>query len=126
MAAVTHDSHGHHEAHGHHDHHDHGHHEESFVSKYIFSEDHKMIGKQFLITATFMGIVAMLLSILFRIQLAWPGERYGVWFLEHVIVLVLLSFFYNHVCVFVYRDRTSYGGMDSLSSTFSFTTINFW
>jgi cytochrome c oxidase subunit 1 len=33
-----------------------------------------MMGKQFLITATFMGIVAMLLSILFRIQLAWPGE----------------------------------------------------
>lgn len=66
MAAVA------HEAHGHHD--DHGHHEESFVSKYIFSQDHKMIGKQFLMTATFMGVVAMLLSILFRIQLAWPGE----------------------------------------------------
>ncbi|GAB5417445.1 MAG: cbb3-type cytochrome c oxidase subunit I [Crocinitomicaceae bacterium] len=61
-----------HEAHGHHD--DHGHHEESFVSKYIFSQDHKMIGKQFLMTAVFMGVVAMLLSILFRIQLAWPGE----------------------------------------------------
>jgi cytochrome c oxidase subunit 1 len=61
-----------HEAHGHHD--DHGHHEESFVSKYIFSQDHKMIGKQFLMTAVFMGVVAMLLSLLFRIQIAWPGE----------------------------------------------------
>ena len=60
------------EAHGHNDSHDH--HEESFVSKYIFSQDHKMIGKQFLMTAIFMGVVAMLLSILFRIQLAWPGE----------------------------------------------------
>ena len=58
---------------GHH-HDEHHHHEEHFVSKYIFSQDHKMIGKQFLITAVFMGIVAMLLSILFRIQLAWPGE----------------------------------------------------
>ncbi|TNE72574.1 MAG: cytochrome c oxidase subunit I [Bacteroidetes bacterium] len=66
MAAVA------HEAHGHHD--DHGHHEEHFVSKYIFSQDHKMIGKQFLMTAVFMGLIAMLLSILFRIQLAWPGE----------------------------------------------------
>lgn len=66
MAAVA------HEAHGHHD--DHGHHEENFVSKYIFSQDHKMIGKQFLMTAVFMGVIAMLLSILFRIQLAWPGE----------------------------------------------------
>jgi len=69
MSALTHDNHGHHSAHDHHDHH-----EESFVSKYIFSQDHKMIGKQFLITAIFMGLVAMLLSILFRIQLAWPGE----------------------------------------------------
>ncbi|PHR27060.1 MAG: cytochrome c oxidase subunit I [Fluviicola sp.] len=65
MAAVAHDAHGHD---------DHGHHEESFVSKYIFSQDHKMISKQFLMTAVFMGVVAMLLSILFRIQLAWPGE----------------------------------------------------
>jgi cytochrome c oxidase subunit I len=72
MAAVAHEAHGHHDSHGHHD--DHAHHEEGFVSKYIFSQDHKMIGKQFLMTATFMGIVAMLLSILFRIQLAWPGE----------------------------------------------------
>jgi cytochrome c oxidase subunit 1 len=71
MSAVAHEPHGHHDAHGHHDH---GHHEESFVSKYIFSQDHKMIGKQFLVTAIFMGVVAMLLSILFRIQLAWPGE----------------------------------------------------
>lgn len=61
-------------SHGNHDHHDHDHHEEGFVSKYIFSQDHKMIGKQFLITAVFMGVLAMLLSILFRIQLAWPGE----------------------------------------------------
>lgn len=64
MAAVAHEA-----------HHGHDHHEESFVSKYIFSQDHKMIGKQFLMTAVFMGLVAMMLSILFRIQLAWPGEE---------------------------------------------------
>ncbi len=64
-----------HEAHGHHgDQHHHEHHDEGFVSKYIFSMDHKMISKQYLLTAIFMGVVAMLLSILFRIQLAWPGE----------------------------------------------------
>jgi cytochrome c oxidase subunit I len=71
MSAIAHEAHGHHDSHGHDDH---GHHEEGFVSKYIFSQDHKMIGKQFLLTAIFMGIVAMLLSILFRIQIAWPGE----------------------------------------------------
>ena len=69
MSAITHDTHGHHDSHDHHDHH-----EETFISKYVFSQDHKMIGKQFLITAVFMGLVAMLLSLLFRIQLAWPGE----------------------------------------------------
>ncbi len=72
MSAITHEAHGHHDSHGHSG--DHGHHEESFVSKYIFSQDHKMIGKQFLITAIFMGVVAMLLSIMFRIQISWPGE----------------------------------------------------
>lgn len=53
---------------------DHDHHEEGFISKYIFSYDHKMISKQYLITAIVMGSVAMLLSVFFRIQLAWPGE----------------------------------------------------
>ena len=72
MSAISHEAHGNHDSHGHSE--DHGHHEESFVSKYIFSQDHKMISKQFLLTAVFMGVVAMLLSILFRIQIAWPGE----------------------------------------------------
>ena len=66
MASTAHEEHGHGHDHGG----DHHHHEEHFVSKYIFSQDHKMIGKQFLMTAVFMGVVAMLLSILFRIQLA--------------------------------------------------------
>jgi cytochrome c oxidase subunit 1 len=61
-----------------HDHEHVHHHEESFVSKYIFSQDHKMISKQFLITAIFMGIIAMMLSIFFRLQLAWPGESFGI------------------------------------------------
>src|SRR5690606_36343178 len=58
---------------------DHGHHhEESFVSKYVFSQDHKMISKQFLITAIFMAIVGMMLSVFFRLQLAWPGESFSI------------------------------------------------
>ena len=59
------------------------HHNETFISKYIFSIDHKMIAKQFLITGMFMGIVGMLMSILFRLQLSNPGESFAVleWFL---------------------------------------------
>ena len=69
------------DTHGHEDHahdHSHDHHEQSFWSKYIFSTDHKMISKQFLITAIFMGIVAMMLSIFFRLQLAWPGQSFSI------------------------------------------------
>ena len=60
----------------HHEHVDHGHHKETFLTKYVFSQDHKMIAKQFLITGIFMGVVAMLLSVLFRIQLAYPDESF--------------------------------------------------
>ncbi len=56
----------------------HAHHKESFVSKYVFSQDHKMISKQFLVTAVFMGIVAVALSVFFRLQLGWPGQPFSV------------------------------------------------
>ena len=56
----------------------HAHHEESFISKYIFSHDHKMISKQFLVTAIVMGIIAVMLSIFFRLQLGWPGESFAI------------------------------------------------
>ena len=54
-----------------HESHDH-HHEESFVRKYLFSLDHKMIGKQFLIFGLIMFMVGGGLALLFRWQLAWP------------------------------------------------------
>ncbi len=60
----------------HHDDHSHDHHHETFLTKYVFSQDHKMIAKQFLITGIVMGVVAMLLSILFRIQLAYPDQSF--------------------------------------------------
>lgn len=65
-------------AHVNHDHvhgHEH-HHEETFLTKYIFSQDHKMISKQFLITGIFWGVVGGLLSILFRLQLGFPEETF--------------------------------------------------
>jgi cytochrome c oxidase subunit 1 len=65
-------------SHAHHDHHDHGHEEENFFSKYIFSMDHKMIGKQFLITAIIMAVLAMMMSIFFRLQLAWPMQKFPI------------------------------------------------
>ena len=66
---------GHAHAHDHDDEHEH---HDTFITKYIFSQDHKMIAKQFLVTAVFMGVVAMLMSIIFRLQLAWPGKSFPV------------------------------------------------
>ena len=44
-------------------HEDHGHHhKETFVTKYIFSQDHKMIAKQYLITGTIMGVIGVLMA----------------------------------------------------------------
>lgn len=62
-----------------HDHsHDDHHHKETFVTKYIFSQDHKMIAKQFLVTGIIMGIIGIAMSLLFRIQIAWPEESFKV------------------------------------------------
>ena len=66
-------SHDSHEAHGH-DHH----HEESFLSKYVFSTDHKMIGKQFLITGIIWAIIGGLFSVLFRLQLGYPEASFPI------------------------------------------------
>jgi cytochrome c oxidase subunit 1 len=61
-----------------HDDHGHGHHHETFLTKYVFSQDHKMIAKQFLITGIIMAVIAMGLSILFRLQLAWPDKSFPI------------------------------------------------
>ncbi len=72
MSAIGHDlTHGHDHGHDHH-------HKETFVTKYIFSTDHKMIAKQFLITGIVMGIIGIVMSLLFRMQIAWPEESFKV------------------------------------------------
>ena len=51
----------------------HGQHQKlGFVRTYIFSIDHKMIGRQFLFMGLLMIIVGGLLAMLVRWQLAWP------------------------------------------------------
>lgn len=53
-----------------HDHHEH--HHENFWTKYLFSTDHKMIAKQFLVTGMAWAFVGGLLSVIFRLQLGFP------------------------------------------------------
>lgn len=71
-------AHAHEHVEDHHDDHGH-HHKETFVTKYIFSQDHKMISKQYLITGLFMGIIGIAMSMLFRLQLAWPDKQFGIY-----------------------------------------------
>ena len=54
------------------------HHKETFVTKYIFSQDHKMISKQYLITGIFMGVIGVFMSMLFRLQIAWPEHSFTI------------------------------------------------
>ncbi len=65
---------------GHVEHHDahHGehHHKETFISKYVFSLDHKTISKQFLVTGIIWAIVGGLFSVLFRLQLGYPNSTF--------------------------------------------------
>ncbi|MBC8292703.1 MAG: cbb3-type cytochrome c oxidase subunit I [Proteobacteria bacterium] len=49
-------------------------HPQSFWSKYIFSFDHKVIGIQYIVTGFVMAGIGALLSILIRLQIAWPGQ----------------------------------------------------
>ena len=58
--------------------HDHHHHKESFITKYIFSQDHKMIARQYLLTAIFMGAIGITLSALFRMKLGWPDTQFSI------------------------------------------------
>src|SRR6186997_1840487 len=66
----------HHEVH-HDEHHVH-HHKETFITKYVFSQDHKTIGKQFLITGIVWAIIGGLFSVLFRLQLGFPGQTFPI------------------------------------------------
>ena len=54
--------------------HGHGHHELTFIQKYVFSTDHKMIGVQFLVTTMLMMLVGGALALGVRWQLARPWE----------------------------------------------------
>ncbi|MFM8686710.1 MAG: cytochrome c oxidase subunit I, partial [Bacteroidota bacterium] len=76
-----HGSHAHDPAHGH-DSHGH-HHKETFITKYIFSQDHKMIAKQYLLSGMLMALIAAGLSLLFRLQLGWPDRTFP--WLESII-----------------------------------------
>lgn len=54
------------------------HHKESFITKYVFSQDHKTIAKQFLITGIIWAIIGGLVSVLMRLQLGYPERSFPI------------------------------------------------
>src|SRR5258708_21217277 len=47
----------------------------SFIRKYIFSIDHKVIGIQYIMLALSAVVVGMIMSVLMRVNLSWPGTH---------------------------------------------------
>ncbi len=93
-----------------------------FINEYIFSQDHKIIAKQFLITGIMMGILGIFISMLFRLQLAYPNYSFSIFkklFGRHAIDGYLDPSFYLslvtiHGTIMVFFVLTS-----GLSGTFS-------
>ena len=54
------------------DHEQHLHDPQSFVTKYIWSQDHKVIAIQYSLTAIAVGLIALMLSVAMRLQLGFP------------------------------------------------------
>src|SRR5713101_8248298 len=53
-------------------------HKLSWIRRYIFSQDHKVIGIQYLLTSLFMALIGGTLAMLIRMQQGWPGTQWGI------------------------------------------------
>jgi cytochrome c oxidase subunit 1 len=50
----------------------------SFIRKYIFSLDHKVIGIQYILLALTAVVVGLVMSVLMRMNLSWPGTHWPI------------------------------------------------
>jgi cytochrome c oxidase subunit 1 len=71
-------------------------HPKSWITKYVFSQDAKIIAIQYSITALTIGLVALVLSWLMRMQLGFPGllsfidaDRYYQFMTMHGMIMVI-------------------------------------
>jgi cytochrome c oxidase subunit 1 len=72
------------------------HHPKTWVGKYVWSQDHKVIAIQYGLTAIGIGLVALVLSVLMRLQLGFPGavpsitpENYLQYVSMHGMIMVV-------------------------------------
>lgn len=71
-------------------------HPRSWWTKYVFSQDAKIIAVQYSVTAIAIGLVALVLSWLMRLQLAFPGtftfidaDHYYQFITMHGMIMVI-------------------------------------
>ena len=69
---------------------------QTFITKYIWSQDHKVIAIQYGITAIFVGVIALILSAMMRLQLGFPDsfsfinpENYYQFVTMHGMIMVI-------------------------------------
>jgi cytochrome c oxidase subunit 1 len=69
---------------------------QTFITKYIWSQDHKVIAVQYGITAIFVGVIALVLSAMMRLQLGFPDsfsfinpENYYQFVTMHGMIMVI-------------------------------------
>ncbi|WP_377704205.1 cbb3-type cytochrome c oxidase subunit I [Pseudoduganella sp. UC29_71] len=78
------------------DEHGHEHGPQSWVTKYVWSQDHKVIAVQYALTAIVVGLIGLVLSDLMRLQLGYPGKfafidasRYYQFITMHGMIMVV-------------------------------------
>jgi len=104
---------------------------QSFLTKYVWSQDHKVIAIQYGLTAVFVGLVALVLSGLMRLQLGFPDTfdfidpsaylqfvtMHGMIMVIYLLTALLLGGFGNYMIplmvgardmVFPYMNMLSY------------------
>ncbi len=104
---------------------------DTFITKYVWSQDHKVIAIQYGLTAVFVGLVALVLSGLMRLQLGFPDTfdfidpnsylqfvtMHGMIMVIYLLTALLLGGFGNYLIplmvgardmVFPYMNMLSY------------------
>lgn len=83
----------------------------SFWTRWIFSQDHKIIAIQYSITAIFVGFIGLVLSGVIRLQLGYPGQfdfidpsayyqaitMHGMIMIVYLLTAILLGGFGNYL-----------------------------
>ncbi|MFB6286335.1 MAG: cbb3-type cytochrome c oxidase subunit I [Candidatus Bipolaricaulia bacterium] len=89
----------------------HAHEPQSFWTRWIFSQDHKIIAIQYSITAIFVGFIGLALSGVIRLQLGYPGQfefinpgsyyqaitMHGMIMIVYLLTAILLGGFGNYL-----------------------------